>query len=102
MPERSTSELHYISATEALALFRSRDLSPVELMEAVVARAEHVDGDVNAFCHTYYDLALQQAKDAERVYATDPQSARPLEGLPIALKAEVEIAGEPATMASLV
>jgi Asp-tRNA(Asn)/Glu-tRNA(Gln) amidotransferase A subunit family amidase len=104
MPEPSTNatDLSYLPATEALARFRSRDLSPVELMEAVIARAEQIEPDVNAFCFTYYDRALEQAKAAERIYATDPDAARPLEGLPVALKDEVEIAGEPATMASLV
>lgn len=96
------SDLHYLPATEALALFRAGALSPVELMEAVIARAEEVDGAVNALCHTFFDRALEQAKAAEQVYASDPGSARPLEGLPVALKDEVEVAGEPATMASLV
>jgi Asp-tRNA(Asn)/Glu-tRNA(Gln) amidotransferase A subunit family amidase len=104
MPEPSTNatDLSYLPATEALARFRTRELSPVELMEAVIARAEQIEPEVNAFCFTYYDRALEQAKAAERIYATDPDAARPLEGLPVALKDEVEIAGEPATMASLV
>lgn len=96
------TELHYITATEALDKFRSRELSPVELMEATIARAEAVEPDVNAFCFTYYDRALEQAKAAEAVYARNPQDARPLEGIPVGLKDEVEIEGEPATMASLV
>ncbi len=95
------TDLHYLSATDALAKFRSRELSPVELMEATIARAEAVEPDVNAFCHTYYERALEQAKAAEAVYARDPDAARPLEGLPVGLKDEVEIAGEPATQASL-
>jgi Asp-tRNA(Asn)/Glu-tRNA(Gln) amidotransferase A subunit family amidase len=33
------SDLHYLSATDALAMFRSKELSPVELLEAVIARA---------------------------------------------------------------
>ena len=37
-------DLHYISATEALARFRDRSLSPVELLDAVIARAEAVAG----------------------------------------------------------
>ena len=96
------TDLHYLSATEAIAKFRSRELSPVELVEAVIARAEAVDGAVNAFCHTYYDRALQQAKEAESVYSRRPDDARPLEGIPVALKDEVTVEGEPATMASLV
>ncbi len=95
------TDLHYITATEALAKFRSRELSPVELMEATIARAEATEPDINAFASTYYDRALAQAKAAEAVYARNPDDARPLEGLPVGLKDEVEIAGEPATMASM-
>ena len=32
--------LHELSATEALSKFRSKELSPVELTEAIIARAE--------------------------------------------------------------
>ena len=95
------TDLHYLTATEALAKFRSRELSPVELMEATIARAEAVEPDINAFCLTYYERALEQAKAAEAVYARNPDDARPLEGLPVGLKDEVEIDGEPATQASL-
>ena len=35
----SNAELCYMSASEALAAFKSRKLSPVELMSAVIARA---------------------------------------------------------------
>ena len=95
------TDLHYITASDALAKFRSRELSPVELMEATIARAETVEPDVNAFAFTYYERALEQAKAAETVYARNPDDARPLEGLPVGLKDEVEIKGEPATMASM-
>jgi amidase len=95
------TDLHYITAADALAKFRSRELSPVELMEATIARAEAVEPDINAFAFTYYERALEQAKAAETVYARNPDDARPLEGLPVGLKDEVEIAGEPATMASM-
>ncbi len=97
----SLNELHYITATDALAKFRSRELSPVELLEATIARADAVEPDINAFCFTYYERALEQAKAAEAVYARNPDDARPLEGLPVGLKDEVEIEGEPATLASL-
>ena len=35
-----SDELSYLSATEALAMFRSRELAPLELLEAVMARAQ--------------------------------------------------------------
>jgi len=96
------SDLHYLTATEALTRFRSRELSPVELMESVIERAQAVDSTVNAVCFSYYEDALDQARQAEKAYAQGGEHARPLEGLPVALKDEVEIAGQPATAASLV
>jgi amidase len=95
------TELHYLSATDALARFRSRELSPVELMEAVIARAEAVEPTVNALCHTFYDEAREAARAAEARYASGDGAARPLEGLPVAIKEEEAVAGQPWTQGSL-
>ena len=61
----SDTELCYLSATEAVARFRRRELSPVELMRALIARAEAVEPRVNAFANTYFDEALDRARRAE-------------------------------------
>ena len=45
----ASDDLCYITATEALAGFRSGKLSPVELMSAVIARSEVVNPAVNAY-----------------------------------------------------
>jgi Asp-tRNA(Asn)/Glu-tRNA(Gln) amidotransferase A subunit family amidase len=37
------TDLHYLPATEALREFRARELSPVELVTAVIERAEAVE-----------------------------------------------------------
>ena len=94
------SDLHYLSATEAIERFRARELSPVELMEAVIARAGEVEPTVNALCHTFHERALQQARAAEARYAAG--DARPLEGIPLAVKEEEAIAGQPWTQGSLI
>lgn len=94
-------ELHYLSATEALARFHSRALSPVELVEAVIARAEAVEPVVNAFTYTFYDRALEQAREAQERYARPSGEPRPLEGIPLALKDEVAVEGWPWENASL-
>ncbi|MEU6998770.1 hypothetical protein [Nonomuraea sp. NPDC046570] len=52
------TDLAYLSATEALRLFRSRQLSPVELMNAVVERAEAVEPAVNALSERTFEEAL--------------------------------------------
>ncbi|GAA3141727.1 amidase [Nonomuraea roseoviolacea] len=93
------TDLAYLSATEALRLFRSRELSPVELLAAVVERAEAVEPRVNALSERLFEEASLQAKRAERAYRDG--SPRPLEGVPVAAKDEQPIAGRPATDGSL-
>jgi amidase len=92
-------ELCYMSATEALSLFRRNQLSPVELLEALIQRAEQVEPRVNAFTFKYFDQALDLAAEAEARYMHG--GARPLEGLPTAIKDESEIKGWPTSNASL-
>jgi aspartyl-tRNA(Asn)/glutamyl-tRNA(Gln) amidotransferase subunit A len=95
-------DVHYLTASEALALFRARDLSPVELMRSTIARIEAVDGEVNALPIRFFDEALEGARRAEARYAGRGRGPRPLEGLPIAVKDEVEVAGQPCTEGSLI
>lgn len=95
-------DLHYLSATEALARFRAKELSPLELMEAVIARAESVEPNVNAFTHARFDEALEQARSAAERYAGSGAHVRPLEGLPVALKDEVPVDGWPWSNGSLI
>lgn len=86
-------ELAYLPATEAISLFRSGDLAPIDLMHAVVQRAQATEPTVNAFCDLYFEDALNQARLAGERYARG--EARPLEGLPVAIKEEQPIAGLP-------
>src|SRR5712691_681838 len=95
------SDLHYMPATEALRLFRSRDLSPVELVTAVIARAEEVEPAINAFAETRYAEALVQARAAEARYSGTGGPPLPLDGLPVAVKEEAPIAGQRNTFGSL-
>jgi aspartyl-tRNA(Asn)/glutamyl-tRNA(Gln) amidotransferase subunit A len=95
------NDLHYLSATEALRSFRARELSPVELVQAVIDRAEKVEPTINAFAQTLYDEALEQARGAEARYAGIGEAPRPLEGIPVAVKEEAPIAGQKNTLGSL-
>ncbi len=93
-------ELCYLSATDALKAFKNKTLSPVELVEAVIARAEAVEGKINAFTFTYFEEALEKARAAEARYARGGDTA-PLEGLPVGIKDEGFIAGQPTSNGSL-
>ena len=96
------TELHYISATDALAAFRDRTLSPVELMQAVIARADATEPTINALCLRDDESALAQAREAEARYMGKGPEPRPLEGIPLAIKEEEPVAGQPSRSASLI
>src|SRR5262245_3188381 len=89
-------------AHEALASFRAKKLSPVDLMRAVVARAEKVNKKVNAFTFTHFDEAMAAARKAEAKYAKAGARLGALEGLPISVKDESFIKGKPTSFGSLI
>lgn len=79
-----SDELCYLPATEMLARYRDRSLSPVEVTTAVLAQIERVDPDVNAFVTVTGDLAMEQAKLAEESWRAG--IAGDLLGVPISIK----------------
>src|SRR5262249_30127520 len=91
-------DLCYLTATEAIARFKAKKLSPVELMTAVIARVEAVNPKLNALTYTFFDRALDQARQAEANYMTG--KARPLEGIPVAIKDFHPVRGEITTFGS--
>jgi Asp-tRNA(Asn)/Glu-tRNA(Gln) amidotransferase A subunit family amidase len=87
--------LCYLSATKAIAAFKSKELSPVELMQAVVDRAEAVNPTINAFTFKYFERAMQSAKTAEARYVKG--NPRALEGIPLVIKDETSLKGHRTT-----
>ena len=95
------NELHYLSASEAIEAFRARTLSPVELLTATFERMDKVNGEVNAITHRFDDEAMTAAKESEARYLGKGDEPRPLEGIPMAVKDEEDMAGKPCTEGSL-
>lgn len=99
--DTSGNEICYLTATEAIKAFKQRRLSPVELMNAVIARTEEVNPKLNAVTYKFYDRALDAAKQAEAKYFKgDEKALRPLEGIPVAIKDFHPVAGEITTFGS--
>ena len=62
----ASSDLHALSIAEASALIARKALSPVELTRALLDRAELLDTKINAYILATPDLALLEARQAER------------------------------------
>src|SRR5260221_1679023 len=82
-------------------MFRSKKLSPVELMQALIDQAGKVEPSVNAFAETHFDPAIAEARSAEAAYMKKDASPRPLEGIAVAVKEEAPIKGQKNTLGSL-
>jgi Asp-tRNA(Asn)/Glu-tRNA(Gln) amidotransferase A subunit family amidase len=63
MPQ--TVDLAYLSIAEAGALFRRRELSPVELVNALLDRSERLQETLVPYVTLTPELARQQARTAE-------------------------------------
>ncbi|TCT03134.1 amidase/aspartyl-tRNA(Asn)/glutamyl-tRNA(Gln) amidotransferase subunit A [Tepidamorphus gemmatus] len=96
----SKGDLAWLSGHEALAAFGSGALSPVELMEAVLEAARAAESRVNAVTEWLDERAMAGARAAEARWRAG--TARPLEGLPLAVKEEMRLAGTRRSSASLV
>ena len=78
-------DLSYLSAVELRQRYRSRELSPVEVTEATLSRISAINPTLNALVTVTPELALAQARAAERTYAGQDEPG-PLAGIPISIK----------------
>ena len=85
-----------LSATELRRLLLSRDLSPVEVTEAALARIEEVNGSINAIV-TINQRALDEARALE---LRGRQNAGLLYGLPVGIKDVTAVGGVRTTFGS--
>lgn len=80
-----TVELAFLTVAEASALIQARQLSPVEYVEALIARTETFDSQLHAYITPTFETVRQQAKQAEHEIMTSTYRG-PLHGIPFALK----------------
>lgn len=90
--EVRSANLHFLTIAEAARLIESRELSPVELTQALLDRIAALDPQLNAFITVTGELALEQARAAEAEIAADRHRG-PLHGIPFALKDLYNTAG---------
>lgn len=78
-------ELHYLTIRDAGDLIKTRQVSPVELTQALLDRIEFLDGDLRSYVTLTADEALLNAEEAE-LEIRNGDYRGPLHGIPLAHK----------------
>jgi aspartyl-tRNA(Asn)/glutamyl-tRNA(Gln) amidotransferase subunit A len=93
------SDLTQATASELLALYRKDKASPVDVVKAILRRAQDVNPRINAFCLVDADNAMKQARASEKRWRKD-EPLGPLDGVPVTVKELIRVAGWPTLMGS--
>ncbi len=95
-----SADLCALTATELLEGYRKRELSPVEVAQAVLKRIETLNPRFNAFCFLEEEKTLEDAKASEaRWSAGQPQGL--LDGVPVSIKDIILTKGWPTLRGSM-
>ena len=86
------TDLPALNIADLQSLLRRREVSAGEVIDALRARIEDVDGKIGAYLSLNFEAAAKEAEVAN--------VDLPLGGVPIAIKDIISIAGEPCTCAS--
>ena len=86
------ADLCFQSVAQLSDLIRRRKLSPVELTEAYLDRIRRYAAEMNAFVTVTDDIAMEQAREAEREIQRGRRRG-PLHGIPYGAKDLLATAG---------
>ena len=89
-------DILYLSVRELGARIKARRLSPLELTESYLERSERLGPVLNAYATVTRDLAIREAKAAEREIQLGKYRG-PLHGIPYAAKDLLAVKGYPTT-----
>jgi Asp-tRNA(Asn)/Glu-tRNA(Gln) amidotransferase A subunit family amidase len=87
------SDLIWLSAAELAPMIAGRHVSPVEVIDAVLARLEQVNPKINAFVTVTAEQARDAARDAEKRVLAGPEGLPALFGVPVTVKDLQDTAG---------
>lgn len=94
------AEVEFCSAVELSSLIRQRQISPVEVVKATLARIERLNPTLNAFVTLHAEEALCSAAKAEDVLMRG-ECVGPLFGVPLHVKDNLFVAGSRTTFGSM-
>jgi aspartyl-tRNA(Asn)/glutamyl-tRNA(Gln) amidotransferase subunit A len=90
------SELHWMTANAAATAITKGELSPVELVKALLDRIERLDPCLNAFLRVDAEAALTEARATE-AEAAQGRLRGALHGVPVGIKDIIDVSGLPTT-----
>ena len=93
------NELHWLPAVEAARRIAAGELSPVELVGALLDRIDRIDPALHSVVRVDREAAMQEARNAE-AEARAGRLRGPLHGVPIGVKDIIDVAGQPTTCQS--
>src|SRR6185437_8337370 len=85
-------DLNFLPAVVLAKKIREHSLSPVEVLEAHLARIERLNPILNAFVQVESDAARRAAREAEATI-TRREKIGPLHGIPISIKSAIDVKG---------
>ena len=89
-------DIAFLTIAEIARAYDTKELSPVEITRALLDRIAAHDGKLNSFIRVTEDVALAEARTAERELMAGSRRG-PIHGIPYGLKDIVETAGIPTT-----
>jgi amidase len=87
-----SDDLAFAGAARQAEMVRAGEVSPTELVQLCLDRIARIDPQLNSFRKVMAERALLEAEQAEARLKAGEE--RPLLGVPIAIKDEVDVAGE--------
>ena len=88
----SPNEIPYLSATELGGYIAAQEISPLEAVEAYLARIGEVDAKLNAYVTVRADEAREEARQAGEEIARGGYRG-PLHGVPVGVKDQIYVKG---------
>jgi amidase len=86
-------DIPWLGVVDLIRALDGRTISPTEVMAQTLSRIDALNPSINAFVFIAHERALQEAADSER--RINQGRGRPLEGVPIGIKDDTEVAGMP-------
>lgn len=93
--------LHTLTISELAPRIKAKDISPLELTDAVLAQVDRLQSTLNSFITILHDDARRQAKEQETAIMRGDYRG-PLHGIPIGIKDNLATAGIRSTVGSKV